>query len=290
VAARRYLSLSDQLIAAVCEDGALLTFVAATGEPKWTAPADASSLLCADDEAVYVVTNDRRLRSVGRSDAKIRWTAKAGAHLGKTGTTRGFVAQGTLVITTEDGSVLAVDTSDGRAVWKLHDQADGRATVTVSGRTLFVSGRYFTARDISHGKQLWKGPDLKRKDGQEVFWGPSTVHGPYVYAAILGTPLRFDISDGKRSGWIYDFLFECDPYSPLVIQGNGFWSAAVKTTGGGINVLDLAENPDADPNSTLQNTTWTFRIIKHPDKYWMTGDGNRVFLQDGGSLTALPVF
>ncbi|MET8244667.1 serine/threonine-protein kinase [Streptomyces sp. NPDC005202] len=289
VAERRYLSLSDRLIATVSGKGTLLTFVASTGEPKWKAPADVSYVLAADTEAVYAVTNDGRLRSVGRSDAKIRWTAKANADLGLTGAARGLVARGILVVTTATGDVLGIDTRDGRTAWALRDQADDRPKAAVSGRSLFVSGRYFTARDISNGQKLWS-PDLRRRDGAKVFWGPSVVHGPYVYAAALGAPLRFDISNGKESGWAYDLLLTCDPFSPLVIQGNGFWSVAVNETEGGVNALNLAEAPDSDPNSTQSNTSWTFRIIKNPKNYWMTADGNRVFVMDGGSLTALPVF
>lgn len=289
VAARRYLSLSDRLIAASDDNGTLLTFVASTGEPKWTAPADVASLLAADTEAVYIVTNDGRLRCVGRSDAKIRWTAKARADLGATGAARGLVAQGILVVSTVAGDVLGIDTRDGRTAWALHGQAEDRPKIAVSGRTLFVSGWSFTARDISRGKKLWS-PDLRRRDGTQVFWGPSVARGPYVYAACLGATLRFDIRDGKQSGWLYDLLHTCDPFSPLVVQGSGFWSVAVNETEGEVVVLNLRESPDFSPSSNQDQTSWSFRVIKNPGKYWMTADGNRVFVADGRSLMALPVF
>ncbi|MEU5537951.1 protein kinase [Streptomyces sp. NPDC020362] len=294
VAVRRFVSLSDRLIAAADRHGTLLTFVASTGEPRWTAPANASCLLAADAEAVYVVTDDGRLRSVGRSDARIRWTAKPGAGLGATGTARGVVSRGVLAVATDAGDVLAVDTRTGRTVWVLRDQADDRPRLAVSGGTLFVSGSpYFTARDITHGKQLWR-PDLRRRDGTKVFWGPSVIHGPYVFAAALGSPLRFDIKGGKQSGWLYDLQLARDPFGPLVVQGNGFWSVAVNAKEGEINVLNVADGPlpgiESDPDSNLSKTTWNFRIIKNPRDYWMTADGNRVFLVDGNSLTALPTF
>ncbi|WP_225835536.1 protein kinase [Streptomyces sp. NK08204] len=293
VAVRRFVSLSDRLIAAVDGHGRLLTFVASTGEAKWTAPADASSVLAADAEAVYVVTGDGRLRSVGRSDAEIRWTTKPGAELGTTGTARGVVAQGILAVATDAGDVLAVDTRNGHTVWMLRGQDENRPGIAASGGTLFVSGSpYFTARGITNGKKLWR-PDLRRRDGTRVAWGPSVIHGPYVFVAALGAPLRFDIKDGKQSGWLYDLQQMCDQFSPLVVQGHGFWSVAVNATEGAVNVLNVADGLNSgswDPNSSLSKTTWSFRIIKNPRNYWMTADANRVFLADGQSLTALPVF
>ncbi|MGW8695993.1 protein kinase domain-containing protein [Streptomyces eurythermus] len=291
----RFVSLSDRLIAAVDGEGTLRTFVASTGAPKWTAPAEAVSVLAADAEAVYVVTRDGRLRAVGRSDARIRWTAKPGTDLGAAGTARGVAARGVLAVATEAGHVLAVDTRTGRQRWLLRDQDDDRPAITASGGTLFVSGSpYFTARRITDGKQLWR-PDLRRADGTKVFWGPAAVHGPYVFAAALGAPLRFDMKDGKQSGWPYDLQQLCDPYSPLVVQGHGFWSVAVNAKEGAVNVLNVADGPDGgslsrDPDSMLNKTTWSFRVIKNPDDYWLTADANRVFLVDGGTLTALPVF
>ncbi|MEU8027856.1 serine/threonine-protein kinase [Streptomyces sp. NPDC049099] len=295
LAIRRFVSLSDRLVAAVDGQGTLRTFVASSGAPKWTAPAEASYVLAADAEAVYVVTGDGRLRSVSRSDAKIRWTTAPRTGLGTTDAARGVVSQGILAVATKAGDVVAVDTRTGREVWVLHDQADDRPGIAVSGGTLFVSGSpYFTARGLADGKQQWR-PDLRRTDGTKIFWSPAALHGPYVFAAALGAPLRFDIRDGKQSGWLYDLDQMCDPYSPLAVQGHGFWSVVVNATEGAVSVINVADGPNSnsftkDPNSTLNRTSWSFRIIKNPKNYRMTADANRVFVVDGDSLTALPVF
>ncbi|MFG3011630.1 protein kinase [Streptomyces cinerochromogenes] len=294
VAARRFVSLSDRLIAAADGHGRLLSFVASTGEPRWTAPAEASCVLAADAEAVYVVTDDGRLRSVGRSDARIRWTVRPDADLGTKATARGVASRGVLAVATDAGDVLAVDTRTGRTLWALRDQDDVRPGIAASGGTLFVSGSpYFTARDITHGKQLWR-PDLRRRDGTKVFWGPSAIHGPYVFVAALGAPLRFDMRDGKQSGWLYDLLLARDPRGPLAVQGHGFWSVEVNAEEGVVGVLNVADGTNdgsgSDPDSPLNRTTWAFRIIKNPKDYWMTADANRVFIADGDALTALPVF
>lgn len=294
VAIRRFVSLSDRLIAAADGRGTLRTFVASTGEPRWTAPVEASTVLAADAEAVYVVTGDGRLRSVGRDDAGIRWTAKPRTGLGTTGAARGVTAQGVLAVATKAGDVFAVDTRTGRMLWELHGQDDDTPEIAASGGTLFVSGSpYYTARRITDGKQLWR-PDLRRTDGTKVFWGPSVIHGPYIFAAALGAPVRFDIKDGRQSGWPYDLEYMCAPYSPLAVQGHGFWSIAVNATEGTVNALNVADGPGGggtgDPNSPVNKTTWNFHVIKNPRNYWMTADANRVFIMDGDTLMALPVF
>lgn len=220
VAARRYLSLSDELVAAVDGSGVLLTFVASTGTPKWTAPAEAASLLAADDEAVYLITKDGRVRAVGRGDAKIRWTVQVDADLGTKAASRGLAAHGVLVIATADGGVVAADASNGRTVWELRGQsAQGRAKLALSGRTLCVTGKRLSAVDLTGGRRLWAAKNPEPKDNSPVFWGPPTIHGKHVYASVLQFPLRYDLRDGKPSDWGYSGLLECDPPSPLVVQG-----------------------------------------------------------------------
>ncbi|THA83097.1 serine/threonine-protein kinase [Streptomyces sp. A0592] len=281
-ATRRYLSLSDRLVAAADGDGTLVTFVASTGKPKWTSPADAAWLLAADDEAVYVVTKEGRVRSIGRSDAKIRWTVSVDADLGKEAASRGLAAQGRLVVTAADGTVIALDTADGRKVWDRRKQSDdGRAQAAVSGRTLCVTGKNLSVVDVVDGKELWTAENPKPPNGTPVFWGPPTIHGDHVYASVLTLPLRLDLRTGRGTDWNFGGLLECDPPSPLVVQGNGMWSVTVNRTEGGINVVDL---------SSENRPPWVFRVIKNPVRYWITGDANRVFLMDGTTLAALPVF
>jgi hypothetical protein len=189
-----------------------------------------------------------------------------------------------LIVTARDGAVVALDTADGRTMWGLRRVADGgRAKVALSGRTLVVAGKELSAVDVGSGKDLWQAADPLRVSRDAISWGPPTVHSTHVYAACLGMPLRLDLQDGRYSDWAYNTLIECDPPSPLVVQDHGFWSVTVNPRKklGGINVTDLT------PGGT---TTWVYPVIKNLDRYWITGDANRVFLLDGASLTALPVF
>ncbi|MFJ9594805.1 PQQ-binding-like beta-propeller repeat protein [Streptomyces virginiae] len=60
-----------------------------------------------------------------------------------------MAAQGRLVVTAADGTVVALDTADGRRVWDRRKQSDGgRAKVALSGRVLCVTGKNLTAVDV----------------------------------------------------------------------------------------------------------------------------------------------
>ncbi|MEU4882195.1 serine/threonine-protein kinase [Streptomyces althioticus] len=278
----RYLSLSDRLVAAVDREGTLVTFVASTGEPKWTAPARAASLLDADAEAVYLITEDGRIRAVNRSDATVRWTVPIDADLGGKAASRGLAARRRLVVTAADGSVVALDTADGRQVWEHRSLTDsGRADVDRSGGTLCVAGRQLAAYDLADGKELWSTATPDQPSSDPAFWSSPTVDGRTVYATEVVFPVRLDLRTGRPTDWIHTGLLQCDAGSPLVLQGSGLWSVATDGEQAAVQAVDLSQE---------QRPTWTFPMLRNRDRYWITGDANRVFLVDGTSLSALPVF
>ncbi|MFJ8760412.1 serine/threonine-protein kinase [Streptomyces cyaneofuscatus] len=277
---RRYVSLSDRLVAAADRDGVLRTFVASTGEPKWTADAEVATVLAADDDAVYVVTEGDRVRSIGRSDGRVRWTAAPGIELTGMPGARGALAPGRLVVAGNQ-AVAALSTADGRWAWTLRDQAESRPGLAVGGGIAVVTGHRLAALDATSGEERWQqAPKAKEGSGVTAFWGPPTIAGPHVYASLVNTPRRLTLTGGKGTDWVYEGLVECDPPGPIVVQGESLWLPVVNGAKGGINVLDLVG----------ERTPWVFRLIDHPDRYWLSGDGGRVFLTDGTSLSALPVF
>ncbi|MCD9902464.1 hypothetical protein LUR56_26300 [Streptomyces sp. MT29] len=101
-----------------------------------------------------------------------------------------------------------------------------------------------------------------------------------MYASLVNIPRRLTPTGGKGTDWVDEGLVECDPPGPIVVQSESLWLPVVNGAKGGINVLDLVG----------ERTPWVFRLIDHPDRYWLSGDGGRVFLTDGTSLSALPVF
>jgi serine/threonine protein kinase/outer membrane protein assembly factor BamB len=267
-----YLSLSDRLIVALDAAGVLRTYVPSTGEPKWTAAASAAALLAVDDHAVYVVTKDHRLRSVSRSDARIRWTAQVPArHRGKL-SVRVALGDGRLVLSTVDGHVLAVSTGDGSFAWELRDQAE-KALIgpAVRDGVVYVNGKNLTARRITDGKEIWSRTtrDMYKAPAE---WGPVSVHGDSVYALGGMFPERLSIRDG-RTIWT-----SREDGSPVLVQGNGVWmiNDAYKTEVNAVNV----EN--GWPG-------WTYELPA-AKLHGLAVGGNRAFVRNGNLLCALPVF
>ncbi|MFI1941115.1 PQQ-binding-like beta-propeller repeat protein [Streptomyces purpureus] len=270
----RYLSLDDQLVAAVGKDGALLTFVASTGEPKWTAPdAEARSVLAADDEAVYVVTKAGKLRSISRKDAKIRWTVSSPVRLDTDIRPRGAAALGRLVLCAESGTILAVDTRDGRKAWTFESGAKVLFAPVINGDRVFFGGKNLTSRQLADGKEIWTTkPSKDAWDRPEAWSVPNVVDGA-VYAMCGVFVQRVRRTDGAllwQSGSAIG-----DPKSPVLLQGTHAW------------ILDVL------PEVIMVSLEGGRSMLTYRPKGDVTGfnaDGNRVFVmtKDGG-LTALPV-
>ncbi|MHB9858672.1 protein kinase domain-containing protein [Streptomyces sp. YIM S03343] len=278
----RYLSLSDRLVVAVESDGKLRTFVPSTGEPKWTANADAADLLAADAEAVFVVTKDHRLRSVGRSDARIRWTAQMPANFRTTLYARGAVDQGVLVVTTTTGHALAVRTKDGRQVWSLRDMANERQLVAEArDGVVYLNGKTLTARTISDGRQLWsaKAKDMYKKPAE---WGRPTLTADSVYASAGGSAQRVELVGGTVTWKSWSLA---DDEAPVLVQGSGAWM--FEDGPGRVSTDDINSGDEI----------WSFHTYdtkvfgnSGDQGYGIAADGNRVFIRNGASLYAFPVF
>ncbi|WP_428957523.1 PQQ-binding-like beta-propeller repeat protein [Streptomyces sp. cg35] len=70
----------------------------------------------ADEEAVYLLAESSRLRSVGRSDGKVRWTVRAPAEFrGQKVMETATAGRGRLLTPTTDGRVLVLDTRNGES-------------------------------------------------------------------------------------------------------------------------------------------------------------------------------
>ncbi|MFG2358141.1 protein kinase [Streptomyces sp. NPDC048521] len=270
-----YLSLSDRLVVALDTDGVLRTYVASTGEPKWTADADAAALVAADDKAVYVMTKDHRLRSVGRSDARIRWTVRIPPeHRGKI-SPKAAVGSGRLVLPTVDGHVLAVATRDGHVVWQRLNQAKEASIRPVAQNgVVYLNGRTLTACRITDGTVIWsRGTRDMYKAPAE--WGPVSAHGDSVYAVGGMFPERHGTGDGSET-WTSRSDGSSD--SPVLVQGNGVWMIdhSYKTEVNAVNVADGYPG-------------WTYELPE-AEHHGIAVDGNRAFVRNDALLCALPVF
>ncbi|MFD9224417.1 serine/threonine-protein kinase [Streptomyces sp. NPDC060064] len=272
VTAGGYISLSDQLIAAVGPGSKLVTFVASTGERKWTAPAQARFLLAADKDSVYVVTTDGRLRAIGRSDAKIRWTVDSPVDALAGGGPRGVVAQDRLLFCASGGDVEAIDTRSGRKVWGFPSKAEVAYAPTVDGDTVYFGGKNLTARRISDGKEIWTTKPYKDYNDDVQTWSTPTVDGGWVYVMCGRWAKRLKVTDGSIA---WELSTVGDARSPVLRQGVSAWIMDDRT----VEALELSGG----------KSFASFRPEDHAPVRGFRADGNRVFLMTEESLTALPV-
>ncbi|MEU0007356.1 PQQ-binding-like beta-propeller repeat protein [Streptomyces sp. NPDC006314] len=274
----RYLSLSDRLLLAADDHGTLHTFVPSTGEPKWTAKADAKTLLTADAETIYLLTKDQRLRAVGRSDARIRWTAPLPEGFRSKILPRSVAHQGRLVVTTSTGHAMAVNTKNGRTEWTARDLAKERSLFpAVRDGVVYLNGKALSGRRISDGKRLWSRTKKHYYDSENYEWSRPCVHGNLLYASACddyGHPYGFDVQDGKQQ-WDGRLALTSND-QPILAQGNGVWLLD------GSTVKTLSKDTARE--------VWSYELEGGDDDVAFAADGNRVFVASAGSLYALPVF
>ncbi|MGW0885143.1 protein kinase domain-containing protein [Streptomyces sp. NPDC002671] len=272
----RYLSLSDRLLVAADKEGTLHTFVPSTGEPKWTAKADAKALLAADEEAVYVVTEDHRLRSVGRTDARVRWTVPIPDQFRTSVYPQGAADSGTLVVSTTGGHALAVSTKTGRPLWTMYNQARKKQLVpVVRNGVVYLNGKSLSARGISDGKELWQETDSYASPPE---WGPAAISGNSVYSTIGGNVRRFPIRGGQDQWSSLE-----SGQGPVLVQGSGAWVIDESYNGTTVRTLSIKDGSEI----------WTYdfpSLFGLKIKVSLAVGGNRAFAAANGSLLAFPVF
>ncbi|MES4889144.1 protein kinase [Streptomyces sp. NPDC096012] len=276
-AASRCLSLSDRLLVTADKEGTLRTFVPATGEPKWTAQADAAVLLTADEEAVYLVTKDHRLRSVGRSDARVRWTVSIPAPFRAHVYGQGAADSGTLVVSTTNGHALAVSTETGRFRWALYNQARKKQLVPVArDGVLYLNGKSLSAHRITDGKEIWQATNEYEIPPE---YGPAEICGDFVYSIVGDMLTRCHVRKGQDHRWAsYD-----SAEGPVVVQASGAWVVHQEYDVTKIRTVSLEDGSEV----------WTY------DLYHFLGgkiavslgaDGNRAFATANSDLIGFPVF
>lgn len=228
---------------------------------------------------MYVLTRNGELRSVGRADAKVRWTVPTPAGFRGKLLTPGAVGGGRLVMASTDGDFLAVDTGDGRTAWNRLDHVDTAIRPVVDGDTVYLNGRTLDAVRIGDGETIWS---VKPAGGTyRTRWGPATVSGGALYATEGLYPTRLDPRDGSPlwSGYPSTTI----AYAGRVLaQGRAVWSLD-----GGVGdttpmELDAARASDGSRRWRYQFPSTQYRLL--------TADGNRVFLLHDSKVIAFATF
>ncbi|KUL38901.1 hypothetical protein ADL22_16770 [Streptomyces sp. NRRL F-4489] len=269
-----YLSIGGRLVATADARGTLRTWVAATGSPRWTVDAQAAALLAADAGAVYLLTSNGQLRCVG-TDGKVRWTRQPPLALSG-GRPAAALGGGHLVLCTEKGDVAAVRAQDGARAWVRTGQADGALRPAIDRDTVYLGGRTLAAVRIGDGHQLWSldptRPPRRGADG----WGPPAVADGVVYALDCAA-LRSLHADGSQAADPVMIAGVVPPWQPPAVQGHGVWIVESEETG----VSGMPRSGQGRPQ-TYALTTAASRTL--------AADANRLFVLNGTSLVALPVY
>jgi outer membrane protein assembly factor BamB len=286
VAKAGYLSLSDRLVVGTDSQGVLRTFVPSTGEPKWTCPgAEAMTLLGADAEAVYVLTKEGRVRSIGRTDAKVRWTVTVPADFRQKVIPPGAVGQGRVIIPASNGGVLAVRTSDGRTVWSrtAHLNSDDfTVRPAADGDAVYLNGKTLEARRLSDGQLTWAA-----KPGDEDGFGAPAVSTDAVYATRGAYLTRRDKRDGsdmwtpERTG-VYNSPMTALTNSRVVLSGHGVWALD-----NGYSEMDPMELKTAKTADGSRG--WAYDVDQFTYGH-LASAANRVFLMHDSGVQALTTF
>ncbi|WP_369208904.1 PQQ-binding-like beta-propeller repeat protein, partial [Streptomyces sp. PU-14G] len=249
----------------------------ADGKDRWSASADAAVLLATDSEAVYLTTKSNKLRAVSLTTHKPRWTTRLPVESSAEHPARAVVTNGRLVVHGADGKVACVDTGTGRAVWGPRKQsAEGTALTPAAGRDaeglVYLGGRRLTALSMADGSQKWVQPAA-----EDSGWGAPAVRGKVLYAANAADVEARRTADGTGT-WTVTLQTTTLPLDPPTIQRNTAWVAMYDDGSHGVTAVDTRKGAQA----------WTY--IQGASGPWRFGaGGNRVFLLQGGVLTAMPV-
>ncbi|ATW50915.1 hypothetical protein CGZ69_26640 [Streptomyces peucetius subsp. caesius ATCC 27952] len=282
VATAGIVTLSDALVAAVDKKGVVVTFVASSGEARWSVPASAKYVLAADESAVYVITKNDRLRSISRSDGSILWTVRPRVLLNADTRPRSVAGDGRLVIATAKGRVLVVGTADGQEVWSIDDQSPtGQAGLcpVLHKDMVLINGATLTARALSDGGERWAKTTMTT-DGRVQPSGPPLVHDDLVYCARGSYVLAFDVTNGTE---VWRSPRGAFLESPVAVQGDAVSVVSSEAGNKGSWAMHAMSRSD-------NKQVWSRPLPNDAGSYWVYGDGNRLFVRAGAEVVALPAF
>ncbi len=202
-----YPTTDGHAVYSVISNNTVVAFAADSGAIVWKrslAPAAAESTS---------VTSSSSSSSTVSGNRTITVTVNAGLNIAETPP----LADGVLYVTTTEGSVHALNKTNGNAIWTRSlgvSVADPRASSAVAYGKLFLGtseGLY--AIETSDGSTAWKAPLASSSTGT-----PAVVDGSVFIADDSGTLYRFDANSGAHL-WSYTGLGEGYVSEPIVAGG-----------------------------------------------------------------------
>ncbi len=172
-------------------DGRVRALDRHSGEVLWSFdtlyPVQASPLIVEDH--VFVAT-DHALYALDLATGKLQWqapTGKEGAYMGAPAYEDG------VIYTTGGTSHLAVDSTNGKELWRI-ERDDMFTAPAVANGMIYVGNfdKYFYAFDQKTGLEQWK----VQSDG--LFWGGPAVDGKTVYVGNDDLVYALDAQTGEQ--------------------------------------------------------------------------------------------
>ncbi|GAA4668223.1 hypothetical protein GCM10023324_20120 [Streptomyces youssoufiensis] len=209
------------------------------------------------------------------ADARVLWTRRPPLALAG-GRPTAALGAGLLVACAASGDVAAMRTRDGARAWVRTGQAAAALSPAIDGGTVFLGGHTLTAIRASDGESLWSHDPLHPVRGTAYGFGPPTVASGVVFS-LDSEALRSLQPNGDEANPPAFVTGVAPPWQPPVVQAGSVWVAESRETG--VSGLSRSSPRVAQtyPLTARQGRT-------------LAGYANRLFVLNGGSLLALPVF
>ncbi|MCQ4208316.1 protein kinase domain-containing protein [Streptomyces longispororuber] len=254
-------------------DGVVRGLDSRTGKESWRGPGGLVRLLAVDAEAVYATDPAGRLVAVRTGDATPRWRSRDA--LDARGGAVATAGDGTVLVTTRDGEVVALDSATGKQAWAVRGSARGLRAAHGDGLAV-IGGATLRGLALGSGTQRW----TVRPSGTPGEFGAPVVHDGQVYVADGDQVRCLGLKDGSglrvASGAGGDYA----PDAPPVVAAHGLY-------------LPLATGPDGIAALPLTGDTERYRFAPSADRdapWAVATTGGVVVMQNGGHLYALPRF
>ncbi|MFI9764560.1 PQQ-binding-like beta-propeller repeat protein [Streptomyces sp. NPDC051963] len=280
------LLVSGTAVLVVTADGRLTALDSRTGGARWrTGDIGAVQTLAVDDGSAYVLDGDRRVQAVALTDHRSRWTSPR--PVGGTGTARAAVTRQRLMVSTDDGTALVLDTRDGSASWRWtvgkpvlwNDGRAGAPAPAVHDGAFCVGGDSLALLDAHSRRVRWS------HDPDSGWYGAPTVAGGRVYAGLPADLWCLDAGTGDAE-WTVSLAYSGIPMRSDVVVGHalyGLMGSPADSTDGtgadeGVFTVDIR-------SGTL---LWTFDDQAERPGWRLAGGAGRVFVARGTTLRAMP--
>lgn len=211
---------SEGIVVTGCTNGNIVAVDAATGKKRWSVKTDRALIASAliKDGVVYMGSSDGRFRALDLYKGRLLWACDEGVGPVQTAMT---LEGGTLIVNDWNATVWAIDTANGKSLWKWKEEkrslmlsAGGSKPVVVGGYVFFgTPDQHLHALNASTGAELWTLPDIREsiglsEDGKTLFAKSQTGK---LYAITIGE------DSPKWSVDIYQGTDTCR--SPIVCHG-----------------------------------------------------------------------